>query len=288
MNKATLTKQDRRYLDLLKTTLTDYLRVDNPHANAMPLQWIRPSSAIRRLRNRMITRFLGLFGLAAVKPSRISAEKRRNDRANGVDWPPLAETMVGLKRLDNLEAAIGTVLEDGIEGDLLEAGVWRGGASIFMQAVLTCHDATDRKVWLCDSFEGLPPPDPKFPSDAGFTFHEFSILAVSEEDVRRNFDRYNLSGDNLRFVKGYFENTLADAPVEKIALLRMDGDMYSSTISILNALYHKVTPGGFIIVDDYHIPACAEAVADFRKEHGIEEPIIAIDDFGSYWRKPKA
>lgn len=196
--------------------------------------------------------------------------------------------MVGLKRLDNLEAAIGTVLEDGVEGDLLEAGVWRGGASIFMQAVLTCHDATDRKVWLCDSFEGLPPPDPKFPSDAGFTFHEFSILAVSEEDVRRNFDRYNLSGDNLRFVKGYFENTLADAPVEKIALLRMDGDMYSSTISILNALYHKVTPGGFIIVDDYHIPACAEAVADFRKEHGIEEPIIAIDDFGSYWRKPKA
>lgn len=274
-----------RYLDLMKRALTDYLRVDNPHANATPIQLFRQRTLIRRTKTRMIVAFLRLFRLAAVKPNPATIEQRRHDRENGIDWPVLAETMVGLKRLDHLQTTIETILADNVPGDLLEAGVWRGGASIFMQAVLTVHDARDRRVWLCDSFEGLPPPSPNFPADAGLTLHEFSILAVSEEEVRGNFNRYDLAGDNLRFVKGYFESTLKDAPIGSLALLRMDGDMYSSTISILDALYEKVSAGGFVVIDDYHLKACARAVHDFRDAHGITDEISPIDNFGVFWRK---
>lgn len=276
---------DQRYLSLLKEVLTDYIRVDNPDASAMPLRYVRASSSFKRARNSALSAFARIWGLELVKPSRVNAEKRRELRANGLDWPPLAETMVGLKRLDHLQGLVETILAENIPGDLLEAGVWRGGASIFMQAVLTVNNARDRAIWLCDSFEGLPPPDPKYPADAGLDFHKHSILAVSVDDVRRNFERYDMLGDNLRFVKGYFEDTLAEAPVDQIALLRMDGDMYSSTTSILNALYDKVSTGGFVVVDDYNIEACVKAVTDFRDTCGVTDPIMPIDGAAVFWRK---
>lgn len=277
---------DQRYLDLLKQVLTDYIRVDNPFANAMPMQFVRAANQRKRARDRALAAIARRLKLQLAKPSHFSTEERRELRANGLDWPPLAETMVGLKRLEHLQTVIETILAENIPGDLLEAGVWRGGASIFMQAVLTVNDARDRAIWLCDSFEGLPPPDPKFPEDAGLSFHEYSFLAVSEEEVRRNFERYGLFGDNLRFVKGYFEVSLADAPVDRIALLRLDGDMYSSTIATLNALYDKVSKGGFIVVDDYNIvDACAEAVTDFRNAHNVTDSISPIDDVAVFWRK---
>lgn len=279
-------KSDDRYLSLLKHVLTDYIRVDNPAANSMPMQFARASSLRKRIRDQFFVAVARRWNLGLVKPSRVSAEQRRELRTGGLDWPPFGETMVGLKRLDHLQTAIETILAENIPGDLLEAGVWRGGASIFMQAVLTVNNARDRAIWLCDSFEGLPPPDPKYPADAGLNFHEYSFLAVSEEEVRRNFERYDLFGDNLRFVKGYFEHTLADAPVDQIALLRMDGDMYSSTIAILDALYANVSKGGFIVVDDYNlVEACAKAVTDFRNAHGVVDSIIPIDDVGVFWRK---
>ena len=278
-------QNSRRYLDLLKITLTDYLRVDNPFANAMPIEYLRPGSGLRRWRNRVLAGTMRLFGFALVKPNRKSIDDRRQERAYGVDWPPLAETMVGLERLHNLERLITEVVDNDVPGDLLEAGVWRGGASIFMQAMLTVLEARDRNLWLCDSFEGLPPPDPAYPSDAGFKFHEFSILGVARAVVEENFRRYDLHGDNLRFVEGYFEKTLATAPVGPLALLRMDGDMYSSTIATLEPLYDKVSTGGFVIADDYHIGACAEAIHDFRKAHGITDEIVKIDQAAAYWQK---
>ena len=130
-----------RYLVLLKHVLTDYLRVDNPHANATPIRHVRPGKPILRMRNKVIAALLHPFKLAAVKPSAASVQQRRYNRQNGVDWPPLAETMIGLKRLDHLQSVIETILHEDIPGDLLEAGVWRGGATIFMQAVLTIKGA---------------------------------------------------------------------------------------------------------------------------------------------------
>lgn len=275
-----------RYLWLMKQVLTDMLRIDNPQASLSPLEYLGSRKLRRRITNAL-ARIVNIpFGTVPMLPDSRSIEARRARRTEGTDWPQLGETMVGMQRLDHLQMLVERVLDEGVPGDLLEAGVWRGGASIFMQAVLTLHGATDRQVWVCDSFQGLPPPDPNIPADAGSKFHKFDMLAVSEETVRGNFARYGLLGDNVLFVKGFFEETLAHVPVTQLAILRMDGDMYSSTMATLEPLYDKVAPGGFVVIDDYWLTECEKAVSDFRARRGIEAPIERIDASSAFWRKP--
>lgn len=208
-------------------------------------------------------------------------------RLEGRDWPRDAHTMIGRKRLDQLDVCCRAVLNDDVDGDFLEAGVWRGGASIFMRGVLAAMGVINRRVWVADSFCGLPPPDEKsFPADTGSQFHEFKELAVPLEDVRNYFDRYGLLDEQVVFLKGWFRETLPAAPIERLALLRLDGDMYESTWQTLEALYPKLSPGGFVIVDDYGcIPPSRQAVEDYRARHGIAEPITPIDWTGVYWRR---
>jgi O-methyltransferase len=209
-------------------------------------------------------------------------------RAGGFDAPLLAQTMVGLKRLDNLQHCVETVLAEGVPGDFIETGVWRGGSCIFMRAILKAHDVTDRRVWVADSFAGLPRPDPKkYPADAGDSHHKRSMLAVSLETVRGNFERYGLLDDQVRFLIGWFKDTLPTAPIEKIAVARLDGDIYESTMDGLKNLYPKLQRGGFIIIDDYGLVNCGKAVRDYRNQHGITEPIEAIDVVGAFWRRRK-
>jgi O-methyltransferase len=207
-------------------------------------------------------------------------------RAGGLDWPSLAHTMIGQKRLNNLRTVVETVLASDVPGDLIETGVWRGGACILMRAVLKAHGVTDRRVFVADSFEGLPPPDPdKYPADAGDQHHTFTPLAVSLEQVRANFAKYDLLDEQVVFLKGWFKDTLPPAPVERLAVLRLDGDMYESTMDALQALYDKVSPGGFIIVDDFALPGCNRAISDFRTAHGIDDPLVGIDSMSCYWQK---
>lgn len=210
-------------------------------------------------------------------------------RASGRDWPVVAHTMIGLKRLDNLEHCVRTVLEEGVPGDLIETGVWRGGATILMRAVLKAYGDTTRTVWVADSFEGLPPPDPeRFPADRGDTHHAIDYLCVSEEEVRDAFRRYGLLDAQVRFLKGWFRDTLPAAPIERLAVLRLDGDMYESTIETFDALYPKLAPGGFVIVDDYGaIRGCRQATDDYRARHRIAEPMRDIDWTGVFWRKTR-
>jgi len=193
--------------------------------------------------------------------------------------------MIGLRRLENLQDCIETILSEAIPGDLLEAGVWRGGASIFMRGVLRAYDVTNRKVWLADSFQGLPRPDTKHPHDSGDWLFTEPYLSVSLEEVRSTFERYGLLDERVRFLKGWFHDTLPTAPVDQLALLRLDGDMYGSTMDALCSLYPRLSAGGFVIVDDYNLPACRKAVADFRSRQGIADEIRTIDWAGVYWRK---
>ena len=133
----------------------------------------------------------------------------RETRRKGMDWPTHAHTMVGLERLRNLRLLVGQVLEDGTPGDFLEAGVWRGGASIFMRALLKVHGILDRRIWAVDSFAGLPPPnDAEFPADRGDRLHEIGYLAVPLEEVRRNFQKYGMLDSQVEFVRGFFKDTL--------------------------------------------------------------------------------
>lgn len=208
-------------------------------------------------------------------------------RRTGRDWPAFAETMIGLERLDNVRWCVETVLADDVLGDLVETGVWRGGATIFMRAVLAAHGVHDRTVWVADSFAGLPPPDTeRYPDeDVGDRHHTYDELAISREEVEDAFERYDLLDEQVRFLEGWFHETLPDAPIERIAVLRLDGDMYSSTMDALQALYHRVAGGGFVIVDDFGaIEACRKAIGDFRDERGITSPIHEVDWTGVYWR----
>jgi hypothetical protein len=208
-------------------------------------------------------------------------------RALGRDWPRDAETMIGLTRLDNLEWCVRDVIERDVPGDLIEAGVWRGGAGILMRAVLEAWGDRTRKVWLADSFEGLPAPDPDaYPADRFADFHVHEFLAVGEDEVARNFARYGLLDERVRFLRGWFRDTLPVAPIEKLAVLRLDGDMYESTIVALEALYDRLSLGGYVIVDDYGaIPACRKAVDDFRERREIRDAMVEIDWTGVYWRR---
>lgn len=207
-------------------------------------------------------------------------------RLDGRDWPEFAHSMVGLERLRNVRACAETVLRDKVPGDFIETGVWRGGTCIMLRGILSAFADTARKVWVADSFEGLPPPNPeKYPADLGDTLFEFKELAVPLEQVKQNFQRYGLLDDQVQFLKGFFSDSLPNAPIERLAVLRLDGDMYESTMDALTALYPKLSPGGFCIVDDYGaIAACRQAVNDYRNLHGISSPISMVDWTGAWWR----
>lgn len=211
---------------------------------------------------------------------------REEYREQGWDWPSLAPSMIGAKRMGNLRHECERVIREGVAGDLMETGVWRGGACMMMRAVLKAYQLSDRRVIAADSFSGLPPPSEGVLADAGSDFHTYSEFAVSLDEVKRTFARYNLLDAQVVFLKGLFRDTLPTAPVEALAVLRLDGDMYESTMDGLVHLYDKLSERGTLIADDYFLfEAYRKAVDDFRAARGIADPIIQIDHFGGYWIK---
>jgi O-methyltransferase len=266
------------YLDLLKRCLTRYGM--EPATQYLPYRTHR-SGVGGRVR-LALQQQLQKRGLELAVPTPISLEAR----AIGADWPLTAETMIGLARLDQLQAAIEDVLANDVPGDLIETGAWRGGASIFMRAVLATHRVDDRVVWVADSFEGLPRPNAdEFPVDEGDQHWTHGYLAISIDEVRANFSRYGMLDDQVRFLQGWFRDTLPGAPIQQLAVLRLDGDMYESTIQALDALYPKLSVGGYVVVDDYILKGCRAAVTDYRAAHAIQEPVREIDGTGVYWQR---
>lgn len=271
---------EKKYIELLKRSLINELYIDNELRIAYLREVIYKSE-------RLDVRIL-------VDPKRAapslydeflrSRREGRNFRRSAVEWP---HTMIGRHRLDNLQMALMTIVDEKIPGDVLEAGVWRGGASVFMRAILNVLDDKSRTVWLADSFEGLPVPT--LPEDKGFDFSKenFPVLAIDLETVQDLFQRYDLSLERVRFLKGWFKDTLPNADIDALSLLRLDGDLYESTMDTLIPLYGKVSSGGFVVIDDYGaFPPCRKAVDDFRERNGIKAPLHRIDWTGAYWRKP--
>ncbi len=245
----------------------------------------------------MARRMNGALGAGVRMAGRLTAQQlalvRQIDddrRREGGPWPLVGETMIGARRLDHLQRCVETVLDDAIPGDLIEAGVWRGGAAIVMRAILAADQVTDRTVWLADSFAGVPVPDPgRHPADAGYQLHRYPELAVSVEQVRSNFVRYGLLDDQVRFLEGRFRDTLPTLSGHCWSLIRLDGDLAESTHHSLENLYPSLSPGGFVIVDDYGVVrACRHAVAEFRVTHDVREPIEYIDGSAVFWRRASA
>jgi hypothetical protein len=210
-----------------------------------------------------------------------------NLREHGWDWPSVAFTMIGTKRLANVRLVLESVIGERVPGDFVETGIWRGGACIMARAVLSAYGVTDRRVIACDSFEGLPPPDAQqFPADVDSKFHEYADLAVSLEEVRSNFAKFDLLDDQVVFLKGWFRDTMPKVPSQKVAVLRLDGDMYESTIDPLRHLYDRIPPGGWVVVDDYHVvPSAKAALHDFLNERRESPTLHEIDGVGVFFRK---
>lgn len=277
-------KSEKLYLELMKKSLTFIL-------------WPEPAVPIETFASCQtpLKRFLISTIAKILKTKKLKLVKERNipidARLEGLIWPVCADTMIGTKRLDNLQLCIETVINENVEGDLVETGVWRGGACIFMRAVLAAYGIENRKVFVADSFQGLPKPDAKkYPMDKGDSHHINKFLAVSQQEVENNFKRYGLLDDQVFFLKGWFKDTLPAAPIEKISVLHLDGDMYGSTYDSLDNLYPKLSKGGFCIIDDYYLNNnCQLAVDDYRKKHKIDTVLQKI--YGSeiprtrYWRK---
>jgi len=273
LNDADFFNIKHLYLDLLKRSLTN---------------WIHGHEEFVLVEPSGIGRFVG--ELVNPKGTMMVMQKRFDEskRATGQDWPTplLAHTMVGLQRLDNLQMCIESVIADKIPGDFIETGVWKGGSTIFMRGILKAYGITNRRIWVADSFEGLPPPNiENYPDDKDDIHYTIDSLKISLEQVQENFKAYGLLDEQVVFLKGWFSDTLPKAHVEELGILRLDGDMYESTMDAIVNLYPKLSKGGYIIVDDYCIPSCRKAISDFRAKHSISEEIIDIDGTGIYWRK---
>ena len=273
-----LTGVEARYVDLLKRSLT------GTAGRATYDVMVPRSRRLHRLHQRAYWSVQTLLARRGLELLRQSDHKAG---AQGLGWTAIGETMVGITRLEQIEACIADVMTDDVPGDFIETGVWRGGASIFMRALLDVHGDTERTVWLADSFAGLPKPDVEsYPVDKGNRlWQQGAQLAISLEQVRANFERHGFLDDRVRFLRGWFRDTLPTAPVEHLAILRLDGDMYESTMVALEALYDRLSVGGYVIVDDYALPTCVQAIADFRQRRDIHDPIVRVDWTGVHWRK---
>jgi hypothetical protein len=295
------------YLDLVRRTVSNLIYEDRPAYVVTPEQTYRIVSS---------------FDLDA--------------RLEGRDQPTDALTMVGWKRLEQLQAAIEQVLLDKVPGDLIELGVMRGGAAVLMRAVLKSQDCQDRKVYACDTFDYIPPsaaisksiwlpavakvlslipgkqwrrhltktifrwfqksfPDSANPCDElidntlWFMQHPETVpqlRGTSDEHVRSGFARFGLLDDQVVLLKGFFSDTIPNASLNKLSVIRVDADTYESTTDALRLTYSRLSPGGYCIIDDYgYFSECKRAVDEFRAAHGIDEPIEKIDRYGVFWRK---
>ena len=147
------------------------------------------------------------------------------------------------------------IFADGVPGDLLEAGVWRGGLAILMSALLQAHGEAERRLWAADSFAGIPQFSDA--DDRGVNSWQWRY-DVSLEEVKDHFVRFGLLSEQVRFVRGYFNESLAgwSAP---LALIHADADAYRSTMDILQHLYPRLVVGGFVIIDDFHLTGARQA-----------------------------
>jgi O-methyltransferase len=288
----------QRYLELLRKSLINELYLENDArliylSSAVVLGTQMDPDVLRNIGARLPDVVATLAKNLGEGRPWWNVPMKKNDGTPTIvsfrNYADFSHSMIGTLRMRNIEECLDVIREEGVPGDLAETGVWRGGSAVFMRGYLAAYEMPDRVVWAADSFEGLPPPT--HPADAGFDFSAavVPVLAVSLEEVKGVFARYGLLDDRVRFLKGWFRDSLPTAPIGDLALLRLDGDLYESTWDALSALYKKVIPGGFVLVDDYgDFPPCQKAVDEFRQQHDIREPMQKVDWSGIYWRKAKA
>lgn len=256
---------------------------------------------------RQTARFLyWCYGLLRSQSSSVEDRRMRRDVFALMPW-----TLVGVQGLEATYRIAVRLNQQDVAGAFVECGVARGGCAALLCRTLFQHPAGTgiaaqaRTVWLCDSFEGLPEPTPEDftaqapgiaprkgsskygrrtgehirPLPAGSCRGEISevkhLLLFAERSP----------ADRVRFVRGWFERTLAACSLEigPIALLRIDADWYSSTKTCLESLYDHVVSGGAVIIDDYQsCHGCKRAVDEFLRRRQLQ-PVLTMDGRGGCW-----
>lgn len=182
------------------------------------------------------------------------------------------------------------VIENGVEGDFVECGV-AAGAQIVAMSVAISETNSNKVIYAYDSFEGIPLAgefDTEQPGVGEIKTDKFApleqrlvssgITAHSIENVISNFQYVGISYDNVRFVKGWFQHTLPNNSIEKISLLRLDGDLHESTLVCMEHLYPKVVKGGYVIIDDYGLEGCRVAIEQYFNSINEKMPeMIPVD-----------
>lgn len=208
-------------------------------------------------------------------------------RNKGNDWTYAGDTMIGSKRIDNILQLLTDVIRNDIKGDYIETGVWRGGASVFAKAALSALEPDSTRVsYVCDSFLGLPPGERQL--DRGDKGWDNSVyLKIPSNVVANNFIKYGLLDPNVVFAKGFFNETMPPLSkhIQTLSIMRLDGDMYESTVDVLYHLYDKISVGGYVIIDDWVRCPARRACEDFFKVHEINPEIVKIDNLSAYWKK---
>ena len=209
-------------------------------------------------------------------------------------WP---YTMLGYHRLANAWDLVGRIQEEGIVGDIVECGVWKGGCSALM-AERTRQFKPQRTSWLFDSFEELPKPSQEKKSMAKeytSSSSEGNLATIGRCESPLTtvkellFTKLQLDSCWINIINGHFQDTLPETSqaIGQIALLRLDGDSYDFTMVCFENLYEKVAPGGYIILDDYLLwEGCKKATDEFLAKHNIKAEIHIVDQAGAYFKKP--
>jgi len=197
-------------------------------------------------------------------------------------------TQLSYERLVSLYDQVAYLEKFGIEGALVECGVWRGGACAMMALANLKRGANRRHLHLFDSFEGMP--EPSIEHD-GATALKWTGTNTADPDAVQQLivDAVGYPREFVHIHRGWFQETLPAQrdKVGSIALLRLDGDWYDSTLVTFENLYSNVVPGGVIVIDDYgHFGGCRKATDEFLQ--GVGQPIYLghIDYSGRYFIKP--
>jgi O-methyltransferase len=206
-------------------------------------------------------------------------------------------TMTGLERSYALYLSVRYVVEAGIEGDLVECGVWRGGSCMLMALTLQSLGATDRRIYLYDTFAGLTRPTDK---DVNWD-NETAIDSWRQqeradrndwcyaplEEVQRNLHSTGYPQDKLHYVRGPVEETVPGTSPDRIALLRLDTDWYESTHHLLQHFYPRLAALGVLLIDDYgHWQGAREAVDTYLAQNGLPLLLNRVDYTGRVALKP--
>jgi hypothetical protein len=190
-------------------------------------------------------------------------------------------TLLTLGQLELLQNAVLAIEERKVPGDYIEAGVWRGGVIVFLRALIGAYGITGRRVYAADSFAGIP-PNVGERSDPVDTWKDRWSASLGE--VKLNIARFGLLDDLVQFTVGFFADSLKTLAGKKFALIRLDSDSYESIETSLGYLYPLLSPSGILIVDDWHLSGCKQAVMDYRARNGIDDP-IRVHEGNAFWIK---